>query len=100
MLQGKPRKSEVDERVQRDPLLARDRRCEVLVLDLLVVQQERRRYRALMRQPIGDAVNCAIALGVVRVVGLEMVEANEPFKALCGPGRGPERPPLSLDLGT
>jgi hypothetical protein len=57
----------------------------VVVVDLFVVQHHRRRDGALPWEPVGDTGDGAVSLavdGARRLFLVEVVEAEQPFKAI------------------
>src|SRR3954468_7785783 len=94
----KSRRKEVEHRVYRDPALRRTRRRERRVLHILDVEHQRARDPALPRKPVRDAANRAVLLLAGNVpVGLDMIDAEQPFPANRRPRRHERGPAPSVD---
>src|SRR5262245_15403548 len=74
------RRLELNEPVYRHPRVLRDRRREVVERLSIVVEQQRARHVALMREPVGHAGDGAIAnLVVEHAIRLEVVVTQQRF---------------------
>src|SRR6185295_15516442 len=72
----------LDQSMDADASLLRDRRREVVERLSVVVDEQRGRDVALMREPVGDAGNRAVAcLAVEVLVWLQMIVAEERLPA-------------------
>src|ERR1051326_8572173 len=92
---------EVHQRVDGDATLRRSRRRrrEAFELELIDVEEQRRRDAALVREPVRDAGDRALPLLARDIlVRLEAVEPHERFPAFRRPRRRPERPSAAARL--
>src|SRR6266542_2989354 len=85
--------------VQRDAPLRRLRDNEVVKIYLLHVEEKRRRYRALVREPVRDSPERALLRAAHVRVRLEVVVPQQPFPSVRRPRRCPDGIAAGVDGG-